>query len=74
MIGTLVTVWINGVLKFTYDFTTGNDGGTPGTPDSVIYRHGNPGVGFFLNQAGAVAADYLTYGWSALTISDSIQS
>jgi hypothetical protein len=64
----VLSVQINGVTILSYDTATGNDGGTPGTPDSVVFTGGSPGVGFYNFTGGSgVNSDY---GWSRFDATD----
>jgi hypothetical protein len=70
-IGTVINVYIDYgsgfVLVNTYDTSTGNDGGTPGTPDSVVYS-GNPGMGHWLHLNGATGVNLDDYGFHDYTV------
>ena len=64
-VGTVLTMYTsaNGVdwtSVNSYDTTTGNDGQAGGTPDSVQYSYGLPGMMHWTNGSG----NPNTYGWS----------
>jgi hypothetical protein len=71
-VGSVLTIYRNGVAIVTYDTSTGNDGGTggnPGGPDSIVYTSGNPGLGHFLHDFDTVAdaTRCAKYGFTAFT-------
>lgn len=59
----VITTYVNNVQMMQYDTATGNDGGTPGTPDSLIFTDGSPGMGFYLSGAGASESHYDDFGF-----------
>jgi hypothetical protein len=64
----VLSLYINGSLVFTYDTATGNDGAAGGTPDSVFFTGGSPGIGFYNFTGGSgVNADY---GWTSFDATD----
>jgi hypothetical protein len=72
MVGNVITAYINYGSGFvqvsTYDISTGNDGGTPGTPDSIRYASGNPGIGHWLHLNGATGVNLDDYGFTTFTV------
>lgn len=51
---------------FTYDTFTGGDGTLNGSPDSIVWSSGAPGVGFY-NQGGTATLD-TDYGWTSFSV------
>lgn len=69
IIGTALTLKVNGATVLTYDTSTGNNGGSPGSPDSIQYATGAPGIGHYFTVATPVGTYFASdYGLSTYSI------